>query len=139
MSNSHTGHCLCGAVSYEYAGEPAVTAICHCDDCQRHSGSSFSVNVGVPSDGLSVSGEALKSVSTVGTGSGRPRERAFCGDCGSPLYTVLEEMPELTFIKAGTLDDRSGVAPTLEIWCDRAQPWVEESEGRGRFAQDLPA
>lgn len=139
MSNSRTGHCLCGAVSYEHSGDPAVVAICHCDDCQRHSGSSFSVNVGVPVDGLRVTGDALKTVQTVGSGSGRPRERKFCGECGSPLYVVLEELPELAFIKAGTLDDRSEVIPTVEIWCDRAQPWVEESESRGRFARDLQA
>jgi hypothetical protein len=28
-------------------------------------------------------------------------------------------------VKAGTLDDRSGVAPTVEVWCEHQQPWVQ--------------
>jgi hypothetical protein len=139
MTDSHSGHCLCGAVHYEYSADPAVIALCHCDDCQRQSGSSFSVNVGVPCEGMTVTGEALKTYVTVGTDSGQERERKFCGECGSPLFTVLAEMPELAFIKAGTLDDRSAVLPQLEVWCERAQPWVAESEERGRFPRDLQA
>lgn len=26
---------MCGAVGYKYEGEPAVTALCHCIDCQK--------------------------------------------------------------------------------------------------------
>ena len=29
------GSCMCGQVTYEYEGEPAVTALCHCIDCQK--------------------------------------------------------------------------------------------------------
>jgi hypothetical protein len=37
-----TGHCLCGAVTYE-AGvdQPLITAYDHCDDCQRQTGSTY--------------------------------------------------------------------------------------------------
>lgn len=30
-----TGSCMCGAVKYEFTGEPKVTALCHCTDCQK--------------------------------------------------------------------------------------------------------
>ena len=43
-----TGHCLCGAVSYSAEAEPVVQAVCHCADCQRQSGSPYTVIVGVP-------------------------------------------------------------------------------------------
>lgn len=29
---------MCGAINYEYTGEPAVTALCHCVDCQKWTG-----------------------------------------------------------------------------------------------------
>ncbi|MEV4420139.1 GFA family protein [Patulibacter sp. NPDC049589] len=138
MSDSQTGHCLCGAVQYHYDGDPALTAICHCDDCQRQSGTSFSVNVAVPRAQfhLTAGDAALRQFETVGTDSEKPRARNFCGTCGSPVFTVLSEMPELAFIKAGTLDDRAGLAPQLEVWCDRAQPWVDHAD-RPTHPRDL--
>lgn len=42
---SITGRCLCGAVQYELAGKPLPTAVCHCRNCQRQSGSALSVIV----------------------------------------------------------------------------------------------
>lgn len=32
-----TGHCLCGEIKISYTGEPAFTALCHCDDDRRMS------------------------------------------------------------------------------------------------------
>jgi hypothetical protein len=42
-------------------------------------------------------------------------------------------MPGLNIIKAGTLDDTSWLKPTMEIFCNSAQPWVELSGDRQRF------
>jgi hypothetical protein len=39
-------------------------------------------------------------------------------------------------LNAGTLDDPSSVMPTLEIYCDRALPWVQLAGGMQRFAQN---
>ncbi len=48
-------------------------------------------------------------------------------------------MPELTFIKAGTLDDTSWLRPTMEIWCETAQPWVAIDSSRVRMKRNPPA
>jgi hypothetical protein len=133
---SITGRCVCGAITYECDADPVLHLICHCDDCQRSSGASFSVNVVVPDDALKVSGEP-STYETVGTDHGNPRERKFCPTCGSQLFTVLTEMP-FTAIKAGTLDDKALVTPGMEIWMDSAQPWHEVPEGHKTFPRDLP-
>ncbi|HEY1566424.1 MAG TPA: GFA family protein, partial [Solirubrobacteraceae bacterium] len=75
---------------------------------------------------------------TTGTDNGNPRERLFCGEWGSPLFTMLAEQPEIAIIKAGTLDDRSGLVPTAELWGRRAHEWLGESPDRARFEGDLP-
>jgi hypothetical protein len=133
---SLSGRCLCGAISYDCDAEPAMTLMCHCDDCQRTSGAGFSVNVVVPTDALTVTGEP-SVYETTGTDSGQARGRQFCSTCGSTLFTTLGDMPQLIVIKAGTLDDRSAVRPQMEIWTDSAQPWINEDAERRTFARDL--
>jgi hypothetical protein len=118
------GSCLCGKVTYSCEGEPLANAICHCTECQRQTGSSFSMIVAVPRDALKVEGDSLSSFTTVGTDSGSKVARHFCRECGSPIVSLSEGTPELAFIKAGTLNDKSWYEPQMQVWCDSAQPWV---------------
>ena len=127
------GGCLCGKVRYSTAAEPVFTAVCHCKNCQKQTGTSFSVLVAVPSTALSVKG-ALKTFEDTGD-SGKSVHRSFCPDCGSPIMSVVEAVPGLSFIKAGTLDDPNWLKPTMEIYCASAQPWVPLSGDTQKFAK----
>lgn len=127
------GGCLCGKIRYSATAEPVVTAVCHCKNCQKQTGTSFSVIVGVPSAALSVKG-TLKTFDETGS-SGKAVHRNFCPDCGSPITSIVEAAPGLSFIKAGTLDDTSWLQPTMEVWCGSAQPWVSLAGDRKRFAK----
>jgi hypothetical protein len=118
------GSCLCGKVTYTCAAEPLAVAACHCTDCQRQTGTSFSIIVGVPRDALHIQGDSLASFTTVGTDTGQEVSRRFCPECGSPVMSLADAMPELAFIKAGTLHDTSWLDPQLHVWCDSAQPWI---------------
>ena len=60
----------------------------------------------------------------MGSDTGQEVARRFCRDCGSPIVSLPEAMPEVAFIKAGTLDDTSWLEPQLHVWCESAQPWV---------------
>jgi hypothetical protein len=126
-----TGGCLCGRVRYAADGEPAVTAVCHCKNCQRDTGSAFAVAIAVPEAALSIEGETKSFTDTAD--SGRPVLRSFCPECGSSLFGKSAGLPGLTIIKAGSLDDTSWVKPTVEIYCDSVQPWVELRGGMSRF------
>jgi len=53
------------------------------------------------------------------------------------MFTMLAEQPEIAIVKAGTLDDRSGLVPTAELWCRRGHEWVGSSPDRARFDRDL--
>ena len=120
-----TGRCLCGEVTYELAGDPIATAVCHCDHCQRQSGGAFSVNVVVMESQLTVSGELQTYVETGENDDGEYVRRRFCGSCGSPIVSELVHSGGVVAVKAGTLDDRRAVRPTVEVWCVDRQPWVE--------------
>jgi hypothetical protein len=120
-----TGRCLCGDVSYEIAGDLIATALCHCDHCQRQGGSAFSVNLVVHESQLNVSG-VLTTYEDMGErGDAVYVRRRFCGSCGSPIVSELVQTAGVVAVKAGTLDDKSQVRPTVEVWCVDRQPWVD--------------
>jgi hypothetical protein len=128
-----TGRCLCGAVTYHADAAPVMQAVCHCTDCQRQTGTAFSVIVGVPRAALTVEGSSLASFVTIGEDHGTATERKFCSACGSPIVTFIEAAPDLAFIKAGTLDDASWLEPATEIWSRSAQPWSPHFEDAVRL------
>lgn len=121
---TRTGRCLCGAVTYQIAGDPIATAVCHCDHCQRQGGSAFSVNLVVTEDQLTVDGTMSTYVETGENDDGEYVHRRFCPTCGSAVISVLVESGAVA-VKAGTLDDKSDVKPLAEVWCVDRQPWVE--------------
>ena len=126
------GRCNCGSVTYEFEGDPLMTGFCHCKTCQRQTGSNGSIFVCVDDNGLNVQGAALTTFVTQAD-SGRDVRRAFCGNCGSPIVSRCDILPGKAFIKAGTLDDTSKLAPTAEIWCEEAQDWTPQIAETRRF------
>jgi len=133
------GHCLCGSISYSCEAEPLFTAICHCKNCQRQTGTSFSIVVGVPDDALAIEGDTLGTFAT--KGDDHPDEdsyRIFCNACGSPILTRNPLMPGVAIIKAGTLNDSTWLEPQMEVFGESAQPWMEEHESRPRMPAGPP-
>jgi hypothetical protein len=130
------GGCLCGQVRYTTDATPVITAVCHCKNCQRQSGTAFAVVVGVPKETLQVTGPVKTFNDT--SDQGRPVYRRFCGQCGSPILTDESTMPTVSFIKAGTLDDTTWLEPTIQIFCDSAQPWVKIADSVQKFAKMPP-
>ena len=124
-----SGHCSCGAITYRAAAAPLMQAVCHCKDCQRQSGTAFSIVVAVPRDALTIDGDKLSVYKTVGEMHNTETERHFCSDCGSPIVSYSAGSPELAFIKAGTLDDISWFEPMIEVWTRSAHAWSPHFEG----------
>ena len=65
-----TGGCLCGKVRYLANADPVVVAVCHCKNCQKQTGTAFSVLVGVPKSAILIEGR-LKTFHDRGD-SGQP-------------------------------------------------------------------
>ncbi|WP_298469117.1 GFA family protein [uncultured Erythrobacter sp.] len=117
-----TGGCLCGAVRYTVAAEPLMCVTCHCKNCQRQAGTALSVIVGVPEDAVSFTGE-LKTYNDTGD-SGATVRRQFCPECGSPVFTLVDEPKGVMFVKAGTLDDTSNLKPAFHCYTKSKQDWI---------------
>ncbi|MDH3580471.1 MAG: GFA family protein [Hyphomicrobiales bacterium] len=118
-----TGGCQCGAIRYEITGTPGRTVACHCADCQQQSGSAFGMTLIVGENDFHLTKGALKSF-TAPTASGRTKQGAFCPDCGTRIYHLIEARKGMVSLKPGTLDDTSGLKPDLHIWTAQKQPWI---------------
>ncbi len=117
-----TGGCLCGAVRYESGGDPIFSLQCHCRDCQKSSGTAYIAAMRVPAASFQITQGAPKTY--IGKAdSGNAITRAFCGECGSPLYVQVATRPDIVGLRVGTLDDPSEFRPEADIFVKSAQPW----------------
>lgn len=120
------GHCLCGTVAYEAVIDPDRCAICHCTDCQTHSGSAFGVVVHVRDGAFALLSGELK-IFTKTAESGRRRELSFCPECGTRIHARTPGDPDAFFgLRVGTIDQRHQLRPRQQVWCRSAAPWVFE-------------
>lgn len=122
MTSNSDGGCLCGQVRYRLSAEPFLTAICHCRHCQKQSGSAFSVVAAYPAAAYAQTGETRIFQDKGDSGKGVARH--FCAQCGSPIISVAEALPEVVIVKAGTLDAFAAVTPAAEVYCDSALGWL---------------
>lgn len=129
------GGCNCGAIRYKIEGKPVVVAQCHCKNCQRQSGSAFSVNLMVRADGVTTTGTPTAYRDT-DTFSGNAVTRKFCATCGSPIFSELADGNGMVIVKAGTLDDPTPFAPAVSVWTDTKMPWVDLPEGQKSFPKN---
>lgn len=101
-----------------------MVAICHCRNCQRQSGSAFSIVCVVTDQAYRQTGETA-IFGDVGE-SGQTVSRHFCGNCGTPIVSIAEAILGLTLIKAGGLDQPGRWTPSVEAYCTTGLPWVPE-------------
>jgi hypothetical protein len=133
-----TGGCACGAVRYECSNAPIAMINCHCRDCQRASGAGYFPTVIVARSTFRI-GKGQPKLYMVTAESGNSAQRAFCGDCGSPLFASSASRPELIGIRAGSLDDPSWFQATMDLWTASAQPWDVMNPGTIKVPKEPPS
>ena len=124
------GSCHCGAIAFEAEIDPERVRICHCTDCQQLSGTAFRVMVRFPEYlFLQTRPEPKNYIKTAQ--SGRPRQQAFCGDCGSPLYATSDEPAGARSlgIRIGVLAQRRELVPRRQFWFSSVLPWLPALPG----------
>jgi len=119
------GACACGAIRIEAEADPEKTQVCHCTDCQTATGTAFRVSLPVPGASLKMTGQPATYIKTTADG-GRPRVQAFCGACGSPIYSTSpgEGVQPSYTLRVGILRQRDQLAPRRQIWWRSSRHWV---------------
>jgi len=127
------GGCLCGTVTYEASGEPAIVGHCHCVDCRKTSGTGHGTHVAMRMDGVHLTG-ALASYRRPAD-SGNIVERFFCPTCGSAIYSTNSAMPGMVFLRASSLDDPNQITPQIVVYASRAPKWDVMDPALPSFAE----
>ena len=77
--------CHCGDVTVSCTGEPAKVSLCHCFDCQRRTGSLFSVAAFFPRDRVRETGASTMTYRRTAA-SGFSVTFHFCEHCGANVW-----------------------------------------------------
>ena len=118
-----TGQCQCRSVAYKITSPPLAVYACHCTECQRQSGSAFSLSLVAERDSVLIA-EGKPAAWERHHESGRVIDCLFCAKCGTRLFHEPRANTKVTIVKPGSLDDTSWLFPVGHIWTRSAQPWV---------------
>ncbi|WP_104165134.1 GFA family protein [Cryobacterium sp. N22] len=114
--------CNCGQLTLTYDGpDPARISLCQCCECQRRTGSVFSVQTRLPRENVTITGES--STWTFPMGGATPAtfrscdsEGAtyhFCPRCGSTVYWELAIAPDFFGAAVGSFTDQTFPPPVI--------------------------
>jgi hypothetical protein len=116
--------CHCGASAIDCIGEPAKVSLCHCLDCQRRTGSLFSVAAFFERAAVQVVDGVTRSYRR-GSASGHDVTFHFCPYCGTTLWWNADRLPHLIGVAVGTFADASFPMPEQAVWADERHEWLE--------------
>jgi len=134
-----TGRCTCGDVSYRLTAAPLVVHACHCTWCQRETGSAFALNGMIETGAVELTRGAPVEV-PLPSASGKGQIVLRCPRCQVALWSHYAGAGRaLAFLRLGTLDDTSPVAPDVHIFTSTRQDWVVFPDGAKVYPEYYPA
>ena len=121
-SGLREGGCACGAVRYRLTSDPLFTHCCHCLNCQRQTGSAFVINLLIEADRVELLAGEPQPVE-VPRDDGSKQVIYRCPTCQVAVFSNYGR-PQVLFVRGGTLDEPSSVAPDVHIFTRSKLPWI---------------
>ncbi len=129
---SAVGSCACDGVRYRMKSRPFFVHCCHCQWCQRETGSAFVLNAMIESDRVEVIKGAPSTV-TIPSESGKGQKVIRCPECQIALWSHYAGMGEkVSFVRVGTLAEPGLFPPDIHIFTSTKLPWLA-------LPDDIPA
>ncbi len=125
--NERTARCGCGRLRVRVEGEPVHLAACHCDFCQKRTGSVFSVQAFFADKDVEISGETRVynglEIDGLASVTGFDTSYHFCPTCGSTVFWTITGQP-IVGIAVGNFVDPEFPAPRTETAIGTRHRWV---------------
>jgi hypothetical protein len=96
--------------------------MCHCLNCQRRTGSVFSVQARWPADRVTIEGPA-QEYALVGD-EGSTATFRFCPTCSATVYYDSDAMPGMITVPVGAFADPTFPPPRVSVYNVRRHPWA---------------
>jgi hypothetical protein len=122
--------CSCGQLRVIALGDPVRVSVCHCFACQQRTGSSYGYQARFPLSQVTVSGESREFV-RLADEDNTVRTFHFCPQCGSNVYYLNGDTPELVAVAVGTFAEPGFPEPDFSVWEERKHGWVVPPPGAG--------
>ena len=116
-----TGHCLCGAVTFQTEAKPQGASMCHCGQCRRQSGGIWS-SAHVPKADLRIKGPVKWFESSDFA------HRGFCPDCGSFLFWAAHDEDTISFA-LGAVEPPTGLKLEKHIFVADKGDYYDIADG----------
>jgi hypothetical protein len=130
--------CACGRVRVRVESEPVQGQACHCDFCQKRTGTVLQVCAYfVEDNSIEISGETkvYNGLEIDGVGAVTEDEISyhFCLICGSTVFWRYEGRRPLMGIAVGNFVDPDFPAPTMELSTLLRHRWLPPVPGAEQF------
>ena len=119
---TRTAHCCCGALRVEASADPDVVGICHCGECQRRTGSVFSVGAFYKKE--HVRAEGPSNIYVRDGQEGRKVRMHFCPTCGTTVFWEADLRPDHVGVSVGAFNDANFPRPARSVWEESMHPWL---------------
>lgn len=135
--NTLKGHCLCGAIEFEFQSPNKIAMNCHCSMCRRSHGAAFASQLLAKRSTLTfIQGESLLgqyASSTYGV-------RCFCKQCGSRLMNYASETSPSDYMSVAlsSLAESYDIEPSGNVHCASKAPWVQPCNTLDNFEEFPP-
>lgn len=124
-----TGGCLCGAVQFEVQDRFSYVVFCHCTDCQKQTGSAFTLTGAVAEADLKVI-QGPKFVSKFA--KSQETTLNFCRCCGSQLFAKKPQR-HVYHVRLGSLERPPSCAPMAHVFYASHMQGAELADELPRF------
>lgn len=122
------GQCHCGRIQYEMPAEVIHHVLCHCSDCRRHAGAPMVGWAMLAADKVKIDG-----IPKVYKSSDHGR-RLFCGECGTGLFYVNEEiLPGMIDVQTCTLDQPDALPVQMHFQTAEQVAWMATAHDLPKF------
>jgi len=132
----YSGKCLCGVVEIQVKGSIDSIIHCHCSLCRKSTGTAYATNGFVKVDDFFI----VKGQDKLSTFAFKPgRNRHFCSNCGSPIYSSNDQDKGRIRVRLGIFDSDIKEKPISHNFVTSKANWDNLDDNLPRYEAFEPS